>query len=58
MDGSRLGLDGGIAKITKGGRAVKWVFLVRLKFEIKLEPLLLYSPAAATAPTAPTVPLF
>ena len=33
-------------------------FLVRLEFEIKLEPLLLPSAAAAatTAPTAPTAP--
>ena len=39
--------------------------LVRLEFEIKLEPLLLYSPpatpaaaAAAAAPAPATVPLF
>ena len=33
--------------------------LVRLEFEIKLEPLLLYSPPAAPTPTASaTVPLF
>ena len=27
--------------------------LVRLEFELKLEPLLLYSPAAAAPPTPP-----
>ena len=33
--------------------------LVRLEFEIKLEPLFLYSPSAAPTPTATaTVPLF
>ena len=32
-------------------------FLVRLEFEIKLEPLLLYSPAAAPAATPPPPPL-
>ena len=38
----------------------KKVFLVRLEFELKLEPLLLYSPAPATAAAAtptPTPPL-
>ena len=34
------------------------VFLVRLEFEIKLEPLLLYSPPTPTAAATPAVPLF
>ena len=34
-----------------------WV-LVRLEFEIKLEPLLLSRPPAATAATTATAPLF
>ena len=33
------------------------IFLVRLEFEIKLEPLLLYHPTAA-APATPAAPLF
>ena len=37
---------------------VCFLILVRLEFEIKLEPLLLYSPAPATATAAATPALF
>ena len=41
----------------KGHVLNTWQFLlVRLEFEIKLEPLLLYSPAAAAAAAAPPPP--
>ena len=38
-------------------KGIECQFLVRLEFELKLEPLLLYSPPATAAAT-PTPPLF